>query len=77
MSKVEWTEQKVSAGMAPWTAEWGKLTLFVQPWYGDGIKYRGIIQHSDWTLTLTERFENLKAARRAVELMARNVDHLF
>jgi hypothetical protein len=70
---IEWTEQKVSAGMAPWIAEWGKLTLFVQPWYGDGVKYRGIIQHPDWTLTLKERFLDKETAMKYVESVSRNI----
>lgn len=71
---IEWTEQKVSAGMAPWLARVGRwLTLFVQPWYGDGIKWRGIIQHPDWTLTLKERFSDREKATAAVEEMAEKI----
>jgi len=64
---VEWIEQVVTAGMAPSIAKIESLTLFVQPWYGDGVNYRGIIKHDDWTLTLTARFRDLNSAKKAVE----------
>jgi hypothetical protein len=67
--KPNWSEQKVSAGMAPWVAKLSEvpLTLFVQPWYGDGIKWKGIIQHPEWTLTLKKPFPNMREAMVAVE----------
>lgn len=70
---LKWKEQDVTAGMAPWIAKRGKMQLFVQPWYGDGIKWRGIIQHPRWTLVLTEPFSDTGEAMRAVEAMAENM----
>jgi hypothetical protein len=65
---VEWKRQEVTAGLAPWVAtmEGGDLELFVQPWYGDGLNYKGIIQTSDWTVTLKERFKTLEKAQQAL-----------
>jgi hypothetical protein len=73
--KPNWSEQKVSAGMAPWIAKLAgvPLTLFVQPWYGDGINWRVIIQHHDWTLTLKKRFSDRGTAAEAAVDMAQKL----
>lgn len=68
--KLQWIEQSVTAGRAPWMADLDRLRLFVQPWYGDGIKYRGIIHHPLWVLTLRTRFTDLEMAQYSVEVMA-------
>ena len=67
---LEWKEQVVSHGRAPWIAFMGNMTLFVQPWYGDGIDYRGIIQHESWTFTIKKKFKTLSEAKEAVEQIA-------
>lgn len=71
---LEWKEQPVTHGLAPWITKLGSITLFVQSWYGDGINYRGIIQHKDWTLTIKRKFKILSEAKEAVEQIAKILD---
>ena len=60
-----WVKQKTNQGHSPWVAELenGELKLFVQPWYGDGVNYKGVIKTPEWTVTLHERFKTLKRAK--------------
>ena len=67
---IKWSRVRVEQGEAPWTATLGEMTLSVQPWYGDGINYRGIIQHENWTFTLKYRFTDLEVAKTAVGIAA-------
>lgn len=55
---------------APWEAEIGDMKLFCQPYYGDGVYYRGIIKHQRWTLTLSENFRTVEVCQRVTEKTA-------
>lgn len=72
---LKW-EEVPGQGMNPWRAKLGPgigdMTLFVQPYYGDGIKWRGIIQHAEWTLTLKKTWTQREDAQVTVEMVARN-----
>ena len=71
---IKWTQVSCISGRPPWMAEWKNMTLFCQPWYGDGVKYRGIVRCSEWTLTLAENFTKLELAKEAVEAAASRMD---
>lgn len=77
MSDLQWEEQFVSAGCAPHIATLGSMKLFVQPIYADGFKFKGIIQHPDWTMTLSARWKELDKAKEIVERMSRKLLKLF
>jgi hypothetical protein len=72
---MKW-EEVPGQGMNPWMAKLGELILFVQPYYGDGIKWRGIIQHDEWTLTLKKIWSQREDAQVIVEMVARNTHPL-
>lgn len=72
---MKW-EEVPGQGMNPWYSKLGELTLFVQPYYGDGIKWRGIIQHAEWTLTLKKSWSQREDAQVTVEMVARNAHPL-
>jgi hypothetical protein len=76
MSDLKWEEQFVNAGCAPHIAVLEPMKLFVQPIYADGFKYKGIIQHPDWTMTLNKRWADLNKAKDAVEHMANKLHGL-
>jgi len=75
VAKLDW-QQPTGVGQLPWIARVATLTLFVQPWYGDGIKYRGIVKHPEWTLTLDAQFTDLQLAMRAMEQWAERLQGL-
>lgn len=49
------------------------LQLCVQPYYGDGIHWKGIIKHADWTVTLHRRFSDMPLAMIKTEDMAKKL----
>jgi hypothetical protein len=72
----EWKEVSCSLGRAPWIADKYDLSLSVQPYYGDGIWWKVIVQHSEWTFTLKAHFTSMKSAMLAAENWAEKLHKL-
>lgn len=65
----EWSKTDYNI-MAPHMAKHAGMALFIQPMYGDGIYYRVIIQHNDWTMTLKKQYKDIESAQLACEFFA-------